>query len=225
VYCPTLILISFTLLSYIMERKRNCWHPEEGQGDLTWNFVTCALLSPFGDLAQIPLGALASEPFVMDEQTQRSLISHQIMALCWQAGFRPNVVQEAISEQAVIEFVAASMGIALVSACLSRLRTDEIIYRPLIELAASVEDAVVWKPDNPSPTGKAFLSSVREVAKGNRLACQGKHAPTQTCRWLCSGIQALSLTTLPATSLRPGLLANLLSSSHAATDASIGRTA
>ncbi|HLI89989.1 MAG TPA: LysR family transcriptional regulator [Ktedonobacteraceae bacterium] len=140
--------------------------------ELTYETVLCeqamAALPkthPLADLAQIPLHALASEPFVMYEHTQRSLIYHQIMALCRQAGFSPNVAQEATSEQAVIGLVAAGMGVALVSACLSRLRPDEVTYRPLIEPAALVEYAVVWKRDNPSPIVKAFLTIVREIAQ------------------------------------------------------------
>lgn len=118
---------------------------------------------PLAGLAQIPLHALAAEPFVMYERTQRSLIYSQVIALCLQAGFSPNIVQEAASEQAVIGLVAAGVGVALVSSCLSGLRTDEVVYRPLIDPAASVEYAVVWKRENPSPIVRAFLDVVREV--------------------------------------------------------------
>lgn len=115
--------------------------------------------------AQIPLRALAWEPFVMYEHTQRSLIYNQIIAMCREAGFSPNIVQEATSEQAVIGLVAAGVGVSLVSACLSRLRTDEVTYRPLIDPAASVEYAVVWKRENPSPFIKAFLDAARDVSQ------------------------------------------------------------
>jgi DNA-binding transcriptional LysR family regulator len=120
---------------------------------------------PLGKLAQIPLHALAAESFVMYEHTQRSLIYSQIMALCLDAGFSPNIVQEAASEQAVIGLVAAEVGIALVSACLSGLRLDEVIYRPLIDPAASVEYAVAWKRENSSPFVKNFLDIAREVSQ------------------------------------------------------------
>jgi DNA-binding transcriptional LysR family regulator len=120
---------------------------------------------PLGEQAQIPLRALASEPFVMYERTQRSLIHNQIIAMCLEAGFSPNIVQEAASEQTVIGLVAAGMGISLVSACLSGLRTDEVTYRPLIDPATSVEYAVVWKRENQSPFVKAFLNIAREVTQ------------------------------------------------------------
>ncbi len=118
---------------------------------------------PLEGLSQVPLRALASELFVMYEQ--RSLIYNQVVALCLQAGFRPTVVQEASSEQAVIGLVAAGVGIALVSSCLSRLRTDEVTYRPLVEPAASVEYAVIWKRAHPAPCVRAFLNVVREVSQ------------------------------------------------------------
>lgn len=120
---------------------------------------------PLGKQAQIPLRALATEPFVMYERTQRSLIHDMVIAMCLQAGFSPNVVQEAASEQAVIGLVAAGVGVSLVSACLNGLRTDEVTYRPLIDPAASVEYAVVWKKENPSPFVKAFLNVARDVSQ------------------------------------------------------------
>jgi DNA-binding transcriptional LysR family regulator len=140
--------------------------------DLIYETVLCeqAMVAipknhPLAGLAQIPLHALAAEPFVMYERTQRSLIYSQVMTLCLQAGFSPYIVQEAASEQAVVGLVAAGVGVALVSSCLSGLRTDEVTYRPLIDPAASVEYAVVWKQENPSPIVKAFLNVVREVAQ------------------------------------------------------------
>ncbi|QBD79450.1 LysR family transcriptional regulator [Ktedonosporobacter rubrisoli] len=123
-------------------------------------------------LEQIPLRALATEPFVMYERTQRSLIYDQIITLCRAAGFSPNIVQEATSEQAVIGLVAAGVGIALVSDCLSGLRMDEVSYRPLIEPATPVEYAVVCKRDNPSPCIQAFLNVVREIAQPADLSLQ-----------------------------------------------------
>lgn len=118
---------------------------------------------PLAAQAQIPLRALASEAFVMYEHTQ--LVYNQVMTMCLQAGFRPTVIQEAASEQAVIGLVAAGVGIALVSACLSGLRTDEVAYQPLVEPSTSVEYAVVWKRGDSSPIVQAFLNSVREIAQ------------------------------------------------------------
>ncbi|HEY3994176.1 MAG TPA: LysR family transcriptional regulator [Ktedonobacteraceae bacterium] len=120
---------------------------------------------PLGKQAQVPLCALAAEPFVMYERTQRSLIHDMVIAMCLQAGFSPNIVQEAASEQAVIGLVAAGVGVSLVSACLSGLRTDEVTYRPLIDPATSVEYAIVWKKENPSPFVKAFLNVARDVSQ------------------------------------------------------------
>lgn len=118
---------------------------------------------PLGRQAQIPLHALASEAFVMYERTQ--LVHKQVIALCLEAGFSPTIIQEAASEQAVIGLVAAGVGVALVSACLSGLRTDEVTYRPLIEPAVSVEYAAAWKQGKPSPIVQAFLNVVREVTQ------------------------------------------------------------
>ena len=120
---------------------------------------------PLGGQAPIPLRALASEPFVMYEHTERSWLHDQIIALCQAAGFSPHIVQEAASEQAIIGLVAAGVGVSLVSSCLSGLRTHEVTYRPLIDPAVSVEYAVVWKRENPSPFVKAFLNIAREVSQ------------------------------------------------------------
>ncbi|GHO60920.1 LysR substrate-binding domain-containing protein [Ktedonobacter robiniae] len=127
---------------------------------------------PLGKQAHIPLRTLASEPFVMYERSQRSLIHDQVIAMCLQAGFSPTIIQEAASEQAVIGLVAAGVGIALVPTCLSGLRTDEVSYRPLIDPRTSVEYAVTWKREHPSPFIENFLNIVREVSQ--RIEAQQK---------------------------------------------------
>lgn len=126
---------------------------------------------PLGRQEQIPLSALADEAFVMYERTQ--LVYAQVVALCLAAGFRPTVIQEVASEQAVIGLVAAGVGVALVSDCLSGLRTDEVNYRPLIKPAVTVEYAIAWKRGNTSPIVKAFLEVVREVAQREAASLTG----------------------------------------------------
>ncbi|GHO46694.1 LysR substrate-binding domain-containing protein [Ktedonospora formicarum] len=127
--------------------------------------IAIPIKHPLAGQGPISLDDFASEPFIMYERTQRSLIYSQIIAMCLEAGFSPNIVQEATSEQAVIGLVAAGIGVALVSSCLSELRTHEVIYRPLAGPATLVKYAMAWKQENTSPLVKAFLNVVREVSQ------------------------------------------------------------
>jgi DNA-binding transcriptional LysR family regulator len=86
------------------------------------------------DLAQpLPLSALAGEDFVLYRRRIGLGLYDAILVACHQAGFSPQVVQEAPRMTATLSLVAAGLGISIVPASLRSLRGDGIVYRDLAD--------------------------------------------------------------------------------------------
>jgi DNA-binding transcriptional LysR family regulator len=84
--------------------------------------------------------------------------------LCQQAGFRPQVAQEAIQMQTIVSLVAAELGVALVPASLQNLQRVGVVYKALQESTPKVELAMAWRRDERSPVLHKFLEVTREIA-------------------------------------------------------------
>jgi DNA-binding transcriptional LysR family regulator len=118
----------------------------------------------FERYTNIPLAALADEPFVMYSRAQKKQGFDQIIALCQSRGFSPQIVQEAATDSAVISLVAGGIGIAIVVSSLQRVRADEVSYRTLVEPVVEANFGIIWKRDNPSPVAQAFVQTVHGIA-------------------------------------------------------------
>ena len=144
--------------------------PAEGQADgllsqpvLQESFVVA--LSQDHMLAQaekIAIADLAAESFLLFPRALAPGLYDQIIALCQQGGFSPNVVQEAVQMQTIVGLVAAQIGIALVPESLQNLRRVGVVYRPLQEATPQAEIALVWREADASPTVQQFLQIINQ---------------------------------------------------------------
>jgi DNA-binding transcriptional LysR family regulator len=68
---------------------------------------------------------------------------------CREAGFTPRILQDADREPAVISFVAAGLGVALLPEHIKRLPHEGVIFLPL-QRRLTAESWAVWKVNNSS---------------------------------------------------------------------------
>lgn len=80
---------------------------------------------------RLPLSALAGEPFVVFPRQVGLSLYNDIVLACRAAGFELNVRQEAPQMTAVVNLVAADLGISVVPASLAQIRLEGVTYRPL----------------------------------------------------------------------------------------------
>ncbi len=118
---------------------------------------------PLAGQARIPLQALGGESFIIFPHQLGPAFYDQIITLCQQAGFSPNVAQEAIEMQTIVSLVAAEIGVALVPASMRHWQRVGVVYRPLEGESAMTAITMAWRKDDTSPVLHAFLSVVREV--------------------------------------------------------------
>ena len=117
---------------------------------------------PLASQPAVLMRSLANQPFVMFPRHLASGLYDAIISLCQQAGFSPNVAQEAIQMQTIVSLVAAEMGVAIVPASLQNLQRTGVVYKAVREPTPTVAIALIWRRQDISPTVQHFLEVIRE---------------------------------------------------------------
>jgi DNA-binding transcriptional LysR family regulator len=123
---------------------------------------------PLATTSSVPLPQLANDPFILVPAKLAPGLSYQMMDLCRQAGFQPQVVQEAIQFHVIISLVAAELGIALVPACIRTFQRPDVVFLPLRESTMQAEIQVVWHRADASPVVRHFLKAVKMLIDAER---------------------------------------------------------
>lgn len=118
--------------------------------------------NPLAQKAKIDLKDLEPLFFVgMSEKTYPGAHEWLIHA-CREASFTPRILQDADREPAVISFVAAGLGVALLPEQIKRLPHEGVIFLPL-RPPLTAESWAVWKGNNGSGCLKQYLQIVKEL--------------------------------------------------------------
>jgi DNA-binding transcriptional LysR family regulator len=113
---------------------------------------------------QISLEELANEPFVFPS-TDLVPSYGQIISLCQDVGFYPNIVQEATWMITILSLVAGGVGVTLLPANAQNLQRTGVVYRPLEGQNLTRQIAVVWRRDDSSPILQNFLEVTKNIAQ------------------------------------------------------------
>jgi DNA-binding transcriptional LysR family regulator len=125
--------------------------------------VAVAEGNPLAKKSKISLDDLEPMFFVgMSEKTYPGSNEWLINA-CREAGFSPRILQDADREPAVISFVAAGLGVALLPEQIKRLPHEGVIFRPL-RRHLTVDSWAVWAGNNSSDCLKRYIQIVKELS-------------------------------------------------------------
>lgn len=80
----------------------------------------------------VSVNQLVHEPFVCWPRSEGPGFHDQVLSLCREQGFAPQVEQEAHSMHAVLSLVAVEAGVAIVPASMRQVRPSEITYFPIL---------------------------------------------------------------------------------------------
>jgi len=130
---------------------------------------------PLAARPRVALESLAREPFVSFPRQRGPAFFDYLVKLCHDAGFSPNIVQEA-PQMDIVSLVAAGFGVALVPGSLKHARRPGLVFRPIVG-SPRTELLVAWRPHDTSPVLRDFLEVVRDVGVGNSRS-KGGLAPT-----------------------------------------------
>lgn len=124
---------------------------------------------PLATRSQVRVRELASEPFITFQRNRGCGLYDQAIAVCRRAGFSPIVIQEADEMQVMLGFVAAGLGIALLSASVQHFQRPGVVYRTLQPSTSKVTLAIAWQRDDSSAVLQAFIEVIRECASSARF--------------------------------------------------------
>jgi DNA-binding transcriptional LysR family regulator len=113
--------------------------------------------------AALPLAALAQEPLVLLPRSISPAYFDRQVSACRAAGFEPVAMREVGSAMAQLAFVAAGLGVALVSSGMARLRPPGVAFRALAEKVSSVGVALVWNAERETDGARAAVALARQV--------------------------------------------------------------
>ncbi|PYN17293.1 MAG: LysR family transcriptional regulator, partial [Candidatus Rokuibacteriota bacterium] len=105
----------------------------------------------------VPVKQLAAEPFVLFHRAGAPELFDAIVSLCSRAGFTPRVVNEADMMQTVLTLVEAGEGVTLVPACVSNLRGNGVVLRPVEPDTVRIPLMMAWPEDRESRALRSFL--------------------------------------------------------------------
>lgn len=112
---------------------------------------------------QISLSDLADEEFVMPLHQVVSGLSEQIYYLCSQAGFVPNVSQEAVFMVTILGLVASGLGISILPASVKNLPRSGVVYRAIVESTMVTQLAVLCLKDNETAALQNLLNLIERT--------------------------------------------------------------
>lgn len=131
-----------------------------------------------GSKPDLCLADLQNEPFIMYSAVEASGFRSAAMLACQQAGFYPQVAQEASQIQTLLALVEIGLGIALVPSVMQRFVSKKIVYRVLTDQSATkvIGMALAFRPGMESPAALRF----KELAI-SELPVENTHLLQRTC--------------------------------------------
>ena len=118
---------------------------------------------PLAREKSIPLQSLAGDDFISPPTDGSSSMTEVLLASCMAAGFRPRIVQELSDPYMVLTFVAAGVGVTLMSSGISSIIPSGATYVPLDAPHHYMNHAIAWSADNDSAVLKAVLDVVEDI--------------------------------------------------------------
>jgi DNA-binding transcriptional LysR family regulator len=109
----------------------------------------------------VAMASLRDEPFVLFSRDASPDYHERILAICADAGFRPEVRHEVRHWLSVVSLVSQGMGVALVPSALRHAALRGAVFRPLEEEVAHSDAYCVWRDGPENAVVQGFLQAVR----------------------------------------------------------------
>ena len=120
----------------------------------------------YAALSEVALAALGADPLVIFPRVIGPTLYDIIIAACEEAGFAPRFGQEAPQIGAVVNFVAAGFGFAIVPISIRQIKVEGVTHVPLSGRKPRANLACAWRKDERSAVVLNFVRSVRRSVSG-----------------------------------------------------------
>lgn len=114
---------------------------------------------------EVPLAALAGEPFVLGTKSNWTHYHDHLYRLCREAGFEPEVVQTASNGEGIFGLIACEMGISVQATSIENCLRKGLETRPLKDCSETVPTLAAWNRATLSPVKQRFIDHLAEQAE------------------------------------------------------------
>lgn len=116
----------------------------------------------FAYLREIPVADIADQPLIVFPNISRPSFADDVIALCHNEGFQPQIVQEVEDVVTAVALVSSGFGVSMVPESGANLKLPGVVYRPLKKVPTpSIDLSCVYRKDDQSPILRAFLDIIR----------------------------------------------------------------
>ncbi len=116
---------------------------------------------PLSKAKRISPLALREEPFILYERRQAPGFCDRVLKICHDAGFSPQVFQEASEMQTILSMVASGLGVSLLPRSAGTLSVSELAILPLETSLPLSETGMINLPTGET---NSLISTFRRVA-------------------------------------------------------------
>jgi DNA-binding transcriptional LysR family regulator len=114
---------------------------------------------PLASAPRVHLADMRDESFIMMSQHTNRVLYDRLVAACVAGGLVPRQVHEANNEFAIVNLVAAGVGLAFVNRSFAHPVPD-VVLRAVEDLSVPVQLELVWRHDNRSAALARFVETV-----------------------------------------------------------------
>jgi DNA-binding transcriptional LysR family regulator len=120
---------------------------------------------PLAAQAQIPLSALANKALLLPS-IDAFPFYQEFIDCCAQAGFQPNLAQQAKATWmlTILSLVVAGVGLAILPSNVQNLQRRGVVYRTIQDAKLTRQISAMWRRDDSSIVLREFLKVIQEVS-------------------------------------------------------------
>ncbi|WP_260306499.1 LysR family transcriptional regulator [Variovorax sp. Sphag1AA] len=119
--------------------------------------------------------ALNGRPFVSFPRHVQPLFHDRLVAACSGAGLTLDIVQEAVTDTAVLSLVSAGIGAAIINASNLGRPPALVQFRPLADVSVPMPFTFVHRPDKANAALNRFVNVVHAVRDASDAAAVSRH--------------------------------------------------
>lgn len=113
---------------------------------------------------KLAFDSIAAEPLLIFPRPIAPSLYDAVLGFYRQMGTTPNIAQEAIQMQTLVNLVSSGMGLAWVPASVMQLQRPGVVYRPLAGVSLRCETSLVWR-EPALPVVQRFVGHVQSQAR------------------------------------------------------------
>ena len=111
----------------------------------------------------LPVADLQNEKFVLRQRGSGTGFYEQVFDICAEAGFSPQIVQEAVEATTTLGLVAAGVGVTLAPQALRSINVHDVVWREIADANVRSRIFLIYSKANDNPITEQFVQRFEPI--------------------------------------------------------------